>query len=54
MVFNYDVITFILKYRCFKNAWGSHFLQASSKLKQSLLKIFLKIQEKLKELEIMH
>ena len=50
---NYDVITFILKYLYFKKTEQLFFL-TSSKLQPYLLKLFLKTQKKLKELDIMY
>ena len=50
---NYDVITFIRKYLYFKKTEQLFFL-TSSKLQPYLLKLFLKTQKKLKELDIMY
>ena len=50
---NYDVITFILQYLYFKKTEQLFFL-TSSKLQPYLLKLFLKTQKKLKELDIMY
>ena len=51
---NYHVITFISKYHCFKKAWNSYFCWHHQNCNHVYLKKLLKIQEKLKELQIMY